>query len=326
MAIVSKVDLLNSIEERLSVLLTAHDMAEAMRVIKDELGDYAVEALAHNGEIDSDLLDAYLSAKSIEGRSAGTIERYRYILTRAFSEMAVSERRTTVYHLRGWLTRERQRGISESTLEGYRATFSAYFNWLHREGLISVNPCTNLGPIKCPKVVRLPFSDIEIERLKEACWDIRDKALICFLLSTGCRISEVTQLDRADVDMQAMQCTVTGKGNKQRVVYIDNVTRMHLRRYEAARSDLSPALFAGKGSERLTPGGVRKMLRTVGQIARVENVHPHRFRRTLATGLIARGMPIQEVSRILGHENLDTTMTYVYLNDRDVQASYRKYS
>ena len=326
MAIQGKLDLMQSIEARLADVLTANDMARTMAIIKDELGGYAVEALAGDGVIDSDLMEAYLSAKAIEGRSAKTLERYRYVLTRAFQEMKVSERKATVYHLRGFLMSERKRGVSDSTLEGTRSIFSAYFNWLQREALITQNPCVNLGPIRCQKVVRLPFSDVEIERLKEACGEIRDKAIVCFLLSTGCRISEVVALNRTDVDMQGMQCKVLGKGNKERVVFIDNVTRMNLRRYELARSDDSPALFAGSGSARLTPGGVRKMLKSLEAISGVENVHPHRFRRTLATNLINRGMPIQEVARVLGHDKLDTTMDYVYLDDANVREAYRRYS
>lgn len=326
MPIETKMTLMNNIEQKLSMVLTAFDMGRVMEIMRDELSDYSVEALEHDGTVESDLLDAYITAKSIEGRSPKTLERYRYVLNRVFADIKVSERKTTVYHLRAFLMSERKRGVSDSTLEGFRSIFCGYFNWLQRESLITQNPCANLGPIKCPKVVRLPYSDVEIERMKEVCTTPRDKALICFLLSTGCRISEVVALNRADVDLQQLQCTVTGKGNKQRIVYIDNVCRMNLRRYEVSRSDTSPALFAGKGTERMTPGGIRKMLKQVGMDSGVENVHPHRFRRTLATNLIARGMPIQEVARVLGHDKLDTTLRYVYIDDRDVQVSYRKYS
>ena len=326
MAIEGKLELLGKIEDRLGYLLTAHDMAAAMEVIRDELSPCTVQMPEPEGDPDGDMMEAYLSAKAIEGRSVKTLERYRYILVRLLRAVRVTERHMTVFHLRGFLMAERQRGVSDSTLEGYRSVFSAYFNWLQREAQIVQNPCVNLGPIKCPKVVRLPYSDVEIERLKEACDNPRDKAMICFMLSTGCRISEVCGLNRADIDYQGMQCKVHGKGDKERIVFIDNITRMNLRRYELARADDSPALFAGRGSDRMTPGGVRKQLKAIGRAAGVENVHPHRFRRTLATNLINRGMPIQEVARILGHDQLDTTMKYVYLDDRDVQVSYRKYS
>ena len=317
-------EILGNIEEKLSSVLVANDMSRTMEIIRDELlGAHGPE---ERQQFNPDIMEGYLDAKAIEGRAKSTIERYRYVLTKALEHIGLPERKITVHHLRAYLMSERQRGISDGTLEGIRSAFSAYFDWLHKEALISKNPCTNLGTIKGPKVMRLPYSDVEIERLKEACGEIRDKAIICFLLATGCRISEVVALDRNDVDMQRMCCKVLGKGSKERVVYIDNVTRMHLRKYLAARTDLSPALFAGKGSERMTPGGVRKMLKTVGEIAHVENVHPHRFRRTLATNLINRGMPIQEVARVLGHDKLDTTMEYIYIDDRDVQTSYRKYS
>ena len=321
MSIEHTVDVIGNIANRLSTVLTAHDLPLVMSVIQDEMSAPPAE---YDGQ--TDMLDAFISAKSIEGRSAKTLERYRYILTKALQFMKVDERRTTVHHLRSFLMAERKRGVSDSTLEGYRSIFSSYFNWLQRESLIDKNPCVNLGPIRYQKVVRLPYSDVEIERLKEACDDVRDKALICFLLSTGCRISEVVSLNKQDIDLQNLQCTVNGKGNKQRIVYIDNVTRMNLRRYEISRGDASQALFAGKGSDRMTPGGIRKMLKTVGRAAGVDNVHPHRFRRTLATNLINRGMPIQEVAKVLGHDKLDTTMRYVYLDDRNVQVAYRKYS
>ena len=322
MSIEKNVDLLKRIEERFSNVLTVHDMTIAMEIVFDEI----YNETDCEDTIGLDMLEAFLSAKAIEGRSDKTLIRYRYVLNRALTEMHITERRITVYHLRSWLMKERDRGVSDCTLEGYREIFSSYFNWLQREALITNNPCVNLGAIRCAKVVRLPFTDVEIERMKEACDNIRDKALICFLLSTGCRISEVVALNREDINMQNLVCKVHGKGNKERVVYIDNITRMNLKRYEKSRTDLYPALFIGRGTERMHPGGIRRMLKHIEQKSGVENVHPHRFRRTLATNLINRGMPIQEVARVLGHDKLDTTMEYIYIDDKDVQVSYRKYS
>ena len=176
------------------------------------------------------------------------------------------------------------------------------------------------------KKQKLPFSNVDIEKLKEKCTCSRDKAIICFLLSTGCRISEVTQLNKSDIDFQKKQCKVLGKGSKERIVYIDDVTILLLNRYFSERKDQSEALFVGRGTARMTPGGIRYMLRNLAEDAKVENVHPHRFRRTLATNLIYRGMPIQEVAKILGHEKLDTTMKYVYLDNNTLKFSYNKFS
>jgi site-specific recombinase XerD len=149
--------------------------------------------------------------------------------------------------------------------------------------------------------------------------------MISFLLSTGCRISEVCGLNRESVDLKNLECTVLGKGDKERTVFFDDVTAMLLNRYFSERKDNSPALFAGKGTDRMTPGGVRAKLKTIAQRAHVENVHPHRFRRTLATTLIDRGMDIQEVAALLGHEKLDTTLKYVYINKVNVKNAYKKY-
>jgi site-specific recombinase XerD len=183
-----------------------------------------------------------------------------------------------------------------------------------------------VGAIKCAKKIRLPYSAEDIERLKETCGTIRDKAIISFLLSTGCRVSEVCALNREDIDINSLECKVLGKGNKERTVYFDKVTAMLLNRYILTRDDISPALFIGKGSKRLTAQGMRYMLKKVSEKANVENVHPHRFRRTLATNLIDRGMPIQEVVAVLGHDRIDTTTDYIYIEKENVKSAYRKYA
>jgi site-specific recombinase XerD len=201
----------------------------------------------------------------------------------------------------------------------------SYFGWLQKEGLLEANPCANLAPIKCVKKVRVPYTEVDIERLKESCWCTRDKALIVFLLSTGCRISEVCGLNRDSIDFISGECTVLGKGNKERTVFIDDVTAMLLQRYLSERTDESPALFSGKGTKRMTPSGIRARLHNIAKKADIDNVHPHRFRRTLATTLINHGMQIQEVASILGHDKLDTTMKYVYIDKTKIKNSYRKF-
>jgi len=221
---------------------------------------------------------------------------------------------------------EKERGISNGTLDGIRSTLSSYFGWLQKEGLIEKNPCGNLGTIKCAKVVRQPYSSEDLERLKEGCKTLRDKAIVSFLLSTGCRISEVCGLNRDDIHFDTLECKVLGKGNKERIVYLDAVSAMFVKRYLNGRKDDNPALFVGKFKERLEPGGTRIMLKALERRTGVENIHPHRFRRTLATNLISRGMAIQEVAAILGHERIDTTMKYVCLDKSAVKNSYRKYA
>lgn len=326
MAIEAKVTLLGELERDLTDRLTAAQLAAVMSALADRLNSYTMERLVDFAGTSDDLLMAYINALSVEGRSEKTLERYRYIITRMMESVKVPTNRITVYHLRRYLTDEKTRGISDRTLEGYRQVFSAYFNWLQRERLIENNPTANLGAIKYAKKQKDIYSDADVERMKFSCKTLRDRAIICFLKATGCRVSEVVGLNRDDVDIFNLEATVLGKGNKERTVYLDQVAAMTLQAYLEARKDNSPALFAGKGTDRLQPGAIRQMLVKLGKNAKVTHVHPHKFRRTTATNLIRHGMPIQEVAAILGHDKLDTTMQYVVLDKTAVQYSYKKYA
>lgn len=328
MAITDKQLLVKEMEKALYDKLTAKDIDTVAAALTNQLTKYNLEREAddnNNGD-SQELIKVFLDAKRIAGCSEKTTKRYKYVIGRMLEGVKAPVRDITIYHLRSYLMAEKERGISESTLGGNRDVYNSFFGWLHREGLIAVNPCANLSPIRKKKDVKMPFSDVEIEKLKDACETLRDKAIVSFLLATGCRISEACGLNVEDVDLINMECTVLGKGNKERKVYLSPVSQLHLTAYLNERGDKTGPLFIGKFHERLQPGGVRFMLNNVAERACVENVHPHRFRRTLATNLIKRGMAIQEVARILGHEKLDTTMKYVYLNDRDVKNNLRKYA
>jgi site-specific recombinase XerD len=326
MALEAKATLLNEMEHELSNELTAVDMAKVLSILADRLAGYDMTVVDRDANYADDLLDAYLSALTVEGRSLKTIDRYKYIISRMMKHVKTPTRNITVYHLRRYLADEKARGISDRTLDGNRQVFSAYFNWLQRENLIETNPCTNLGAIKYTKKIKDIYSDVDFERMKFGCRSLRDRAIVCFLKATGCRISEMVGLNRDDVDFINLECTVLGKGNKERTVYLDQVSAMVLQNYLAERKDNYPALFVGKGSERMKPGGIRKMLVQLGQNSHVDHVHPHKFRRTTATNLIRHGMPIQEVAAILGHDKLDTTMQYVVLDKTDIKAAYRRYA
>lgn len=325
-SIEAKVSLLNGFERELSSIVTKNDMTRIMSLLSDQLSNFNLVHVNPDNSDQDDLLDAYLSAMKIEGRSMKTVERYRYVLTHMMNAVKIRTRNITIYHLRKYLTDERERGLSERTLEGYRQVFSSYFNWLQRERLIETNPTANLGAIKYPKKIKVIYSEVEIERLKNSCKTKRDYAIVLFLKSTGCRISEMTSLNRSDVDLKTLECTVFGKGAKERTVFLDPVAGAALTEYFAERTDNNEALFIGKGQKRLLPGGVRAMLKNLGAAAHVEHVHPHKFRRTLTTNLIRHGMPIQEAAMILGHDKLDTTMKYVVLDKSDVKHSYKKYA
>lgn len=328
MSITAKQYLIKQLGSKLGDVLTANDLERVQDAVNDLLSLYEVETLA-DGKIDAEadeFLEAFMAAKEIEGRSPKTLAHYKYIINRMMSELDTPIRQLTVFHLRGYLMKLKTAGIADKTLEGIRSVLCSYFGWLHKEGLLPENPCANLAPIKCQKKVRTPYTDVDIERLKESCSCSRDRALIALLLSTGCRISEICALNRNSIDFAARECTVLGKGNKERTVFLDDVTVMLVQRYLSERRDRSVALFAGKGTDRMTPGGVRAMLTRVAADAGVENVHPHRFRRTLATNLINHGMQIQEVAAILGHDKLDTTMKYVFIDKTNIKNAYAKYA
>ena len=328
MSVTAKQRLLKETERQLKTFLLEKDINSVLDILSANLSSYAVEE--HPNESCSndaqEMLDIYCDTKRLQGCSEKSITRSVYTLRRLFSALNVPVREITVFHIRSYLGKEKERGIADSTLEGNRSVYCSFFGWCQKEGLLKDNPCANLAPIKCAKKVKTPYSETDIEKLKEKCRNPRDKAIIFFLLATGCRISEACSLNRSDLDLVNFECKVRGKGNKERVVFFDGVTAMMLERYLNKRKDDCEALFINRSDERIQPGGVRKMLRQLGAESGVERVHPHKFRRTLATNLINNGMPIQDVAAVLGHDKLDTTMEYVYQSKENVRNSYRKYA
>ena len=327
MSLIDKQMFLKELAERLGAFVPANDIHKILAETDEALKTYDVISIPVDDADDSEeLLKYFLDAKRVEGKSEKTVGHYKYVLKRLRKDTKVPFRQLTVYHIRGYFHSEQERGISARTIEGYRQTYSSFFGWLQRENLLPNNPMVNLTAIKHTKVVRKPFTAVELVQMNEAVKTTRDKALIAFMCSTGCRVSEVCSVNKSDVNFQSLQLKVLGKGNKERVVYIDEVTAMLLQRYISEREDSYKAMFVGKGTDRLTPSGVRTMLKKISQETGIENIHPHRFRRTLATSLINNGMPIQEVATILGHEKIDTTMTYVYIDERNIATAYRKYA
>lgn len=326
MAIDAKIDFIRQMEERLSSAITVADMANVMSAMQDVLQGYEMRSIAVWEGNDDDLLDCYLSALSVECKSPLTIKRYSYVIKRLMKFLNVPTRSITIYHLRNYLQHEKARGICDNTLDGLRQVFSAYFNWLQRESLIEKNPTANLGTIKVAKKEKKTYSEVDIEKLVRGCKSLRDRAIIHFLASTGCRISEMTELNRDSIKLDSLEFIVHGKGNKERVAYMSEVAGMLLQECLSNRKDDNEALFVGQRNERFQPGGVRAMLKTLAKKVSVNHVHPHKFRRTLATDLARHGMPIQEIAAILGHEKIDTTMKYVVLNKEDVKMSYRRYA
>lgn len=308
-------DILNIVQDTLIIQLNQYEVQERCT---------AVDVLDNSAEA---MLRKFIATKRIEGIADSTLQRYfdENLKLIQFLNKPLSE--VTTYDLRFYLSYRREQGkISNRTLDGMRRCYSSFFTWLNAEGLINRNPCAALAQIKSRKTVKKPYSATEMEKMRKACNSIRDLALLDFLYCTGCRVSEVARLNITDIDFDRMECTVLGKGNKERTVYLSEVAAMHLQEYLQARDDDNEALFCGKGSARLGKCGIESIVKKLGHKAGVENAHPHRYRRTLATNLLDRGMNIQDVAEILGHADLKTTQIYCYISQKNVQAAYRKFS
>lgn len=273
------------------------------------------------------ILKKYVAVKRIEGIADSTLRRYYDENLKLIQFLRKSLQEVTTYDLRFYLSYRRQHGkISNRTLDGMRRCYSSFFSWLTAEGLIGRNPCAALAQIKYRKQVKKPYSATDMEKLRKACQNIRDLALVDFLYSTGCRVSETARMNIEDVDFERMECRVLGKGNKERIVYLSPVAAMHLKEYLGSREDAEDCLFEGWRGKRITKNGIEALIRRIGTYAGVDNAHPHRFRRTLATNLLDRGMNIQDVAKILGHADLKTTQVYCYISQNNVRAAYQKYA
>ena len=219
------------------------------------------------------------------------------------------------------------RKAGKVTIDNIRRILSSFFSWLEDEDYIVKSPVRRIHKVKTAIAAKEVLSDEDLETLRDCCSDARDLAIIDMLATTGMRVGELVGLNISDVDLQERECIVTGKGNKQRPVYFDARAKLHLQAYLETRTDNCPALFVSltTPAERLSIGGVESRLRELGKTCGVNRVHPHKFRRTLATHAIDKGMPIEQVQRLLGHARIDTTMHYAMVNQNNVKASHRKY-
>ena len=219
--------------------------------------------------------------------------------------------------------------IKMSTMQTRLHYLSSFWDFLITEELVHTNPVKKVGLLKIEKTIKKPYSAEEMEALRSGCKNIRDRALIEFLYSTGVRVSELVSLNVEDIKMGKQELYVYGKGNKERKTYLTDSAKFYLKRYlkERKASSQEPLFVTlGKPHNRLTVSGTQYMLRQLGKVCGIENVHPHRFRRTIATDLLNRGMPIEQVKEFLGHEKLDTTMIYCMVKAENVQSSHKKYA
>lgn len=312
---------ISTVLAEMQAILEPHQLKRLADTLRQTLG-------LRQPESSQDLLALFLTAKGVEGCSPKTIEYYEATLRHMDKSLAKPYTQIESDDLRRYLSDyETERGSSKVTIDNIRRIMSSFFSWLEDEDYIVKSPVRRIHRVKTAQITKETLSDEELETLRDACESKRDLAVVDLLASTGMRIGELIRLNVADVNLQERECIVTGKGNKQRPVYFDARAKLHLAEYLETRADNNSALFVSLDSKarRITVGGMELRLRNLGKKVGVSRVHPHKFRRTLATHAIDKGMPIEQVQKLLGHAKIDTTMHYAMVNQNNVKASHRKY-
>lgn len=319
-------DILN----RMEPVLNQSQYLQLTSVLLDALNDVEITNKKKDlNDLDNfKLLGMFLSAKEIEGRSDSTIRFYRITINRLLDSMDKRVDQISTEDLRQYLTNyQRENNSSKTTIDNIRRIFSSFFAWLEDEDYILKNPVKRIHRVKKGKVVKEILSDENLEVLRDNCESIRDLAIVELLISTGIRVGELVNLNISDINFHERECVVFGKGESERVVYFDARTKIHLLEYLNQRTDDDPALFVSfrKPYRRLGINGVESRLKNIGFKSNIDNVHPHKFRRTLATNAIDKGMPIEQVQKLLGHTKIDTTMHYAMVNQNNVKIAHKKF-
>ncbi len=275
-----------------------------------------------------ELIDKFIASKEIEGCSKRTKQYYKSTLVMLENRTDIHFTHMTTDHLRTYLTDyQKINNCSKVSIDNIRRNLSSFFSWLEEENYILKSPMKRIHKIKTDKVIKETLSDEALECLRDSCDNLRDLAIIDLLASTGMRVGELVNINIEDIDFENRECVVFGKGNKERPVYFDARTKIHLKNYLKSRTDDNPALFVSldKPFNRLQISGVEIRLRNLGRRLGIHRVHPHKFRRTVATRAIDKGMPIEQVQSLLGHSQIDTTMHYAMVNQNNVKESHRKF-
>ena len=301
---------INSIKGEMNTILTENQMKMLEQVLTKHLSG-VIAAETEQKEVE--LLPAFIAAKRVEGCSEKSLRYYESTIRNMLEAVSKPEKQITTEDLRSYLDTYQRRGtVSKVTLDNVRRILSTFFSWLEDEDYIVKSPVRRIHKVKTGKTVKETYTDESLELMRDYCDNPRDLAMIDLLASTGIRVGELVKLNRADVDFENRECIVFGKGNKERKVYFDARTKIHLQKYLASRTDNNEALFVSliKPFDRLQISGVEIRLRKIGRDLGIHKTHPHKFRRTLATMAIDKGMPIEQVQQLLGHQSIDTTLQY----------------
>lgn len=315
----------NVIRHKMSKVIDNTQMVRLNAILEEILTEERLDAPLKPSEV---ILEEFLAAKRLEGRSEKTLHLYRFTITKMMERIDKNICIVTTDDIRNYLAwYQTEHGVSKSTIDGIRRNLSSLYRWLEDEDYVFESPLRRIRKIKVTKKVKEAYSDEDLERLRDGCKFLRDLTILEFLFSTGMRIGELVKLNRKDIDFEERECIVLGKGDKERVTFFDARTKLHLQEYLATRTDDNPALFVSirKPATRITTGGMEIMMRRLGVRTNVDHCHPHRFRRSCATTALEKGMPIEQVQRMLGHEQINTTLLYVRVQDSTVKNSHRRY-
>ena len=328
-----KKELIKQIEQQMVAVLNNAQNEKLHEVLEHEL--YAVEIIPKQPETElsqsktnENLLADFLAAKQIEGCSERSISYYKSTLEKSIKILAKPLNQIETEDLRVYLSEyQKKNNAGKQTIDNIRRILSTFFTWLEDENYILKSPVRRIHKIKTAKLVKETYTDENLVVLRDNCTNLRDLAIIDMLMSTGMRVGELVKLNIVDVDFVNRECVVFGKGSKERQVYFDDRTKIHLQNYLNSRNDNNPALFVSllEPHNRLEISGVEITLRRLGRKLGINKVHPHKFRRTLATRAIDKGMPIEQVQKLLGHQKIDTTMEYAMVDQENVKNSHKKY-
>ena len=325
-----KQQIISEVMQQMLPHLDNAQMRQLQKVLEKAL--FGCEIIAQIGKKDTDdnpkLIDAFVSAKRIEGCSKKTLKYYRTTIEMMVASTDKGIRHIQTEDLRSYLTDYQSRNQSSRvTIDNIRRILSSFFSWLEDEDYILKSPVRRIHKVKTATNIKETYTDEDLEKMRDSCTELRDLAIIDMLASTGMRIGEMVLLNKADINFNERECVVFGKGDKERIVYFDARTKIHLQNYIDSRTDDNPALFVTLRSphERIKIGGIESRLREMGKKLDIQKVHPHKFRRTLATMAIDKGMPIEQLQQLLGHKRIDTTLQYAMVKQSNVKLAHKKY-
>lgn len=327
-----KEEFVNDVLRDMLPYLDNEQASKLQKVLLHELCGYELQRSEEQTTDDENenlrLMNAFLSAKRIEGCSEKSLTYYRKTIETMLDKVSKGITHISTDDLRSYLTAYQvEKQSSKVTIDNIRRILSSFFSWLEDEDYILKSPVRRIHKVKTAMTIKETYSDEALETMRDNCETLRDLALIDMLASTGMRVGELVLLNREDINFEERECVVFGKGSKERMVYFDARTKIHLQNYLAERTDTNNALFVSLKAphERLQIGGVETRLRELGKRLDLPRVHPHKFRRTLATMAIDKGMPVEQLQRLLGHQRIDTTLQYAMVKQSNVKLAHRKY-